>query len=63
MLTPTRPDDDRPPGGWCVGLGVDRPPHWVESGELIRTPPRTGPPLCTVCHRRHRDRIEDDRDR
>jgi hypothetical protein len=55
----TAPPDHRPEGGWCVGIGVDRPPHFVESGELVRVPHATGPPMCVVCHRNHRDRLED----
>jgi hypothetical protein len=59
MMTWTALADDRPEGGWCVA--VDRPPHYVQSGELIRTPPTVGVPLCPSCHRKHRDRIESDR--
>jgi hypothetical protein len=53
----TSPPNDRPEGGWCVGAG--RQPHYVQSGELIRTPPTTGVPLCPSCHRKHHDRLED----
>jgi hypothetical protein len=50
--------DDRPAGAWCVGIEPQRP-HWIQDGQVIREPRNSGPPLCTVCHRKHRDRLED----